>query len=192
MRTPLFALIFMIALVSPAAAQTITLGNLRLDFSDEAMRPRSDRHKQFVASYLAAVGSGKPDAIRALVHPASLACSTSPPAREYLHEIHTRDANRSIPLDARVIIVPMTGDLPMAPVLAEMTKLPVSATEIFALDYKAEERDSKGVLTRHVGGTVMRQLAPDGDRLAIVEYCLTEKGETAWRQKRDQKRDKKG
>jgi len=174
----------LIALAPSALAQSIKIGGLHLDFADESMRPRTAEQRQFVSAYREAVATGRPDAIRALVHPSSLACSASDTGREYLSEIHPRDAKRVIPADARAIVVPMTRDLPMPSIIADMAALPVRATEVFALDYKFEERDNNGVLLKSSGGTVMRTLASHEGRLTIVDYCLTEKGETAWRQKR--------
>ena len=61
MQRLVFALCAAVMMVAPAGAQTaMTVGSVRFDFADEALRPRTDMQKAFVAAYRAAVARFHP------------------------------------------------------------------------------------------------------------------------------------
>lgn len=174
MRLIAAALAMMLA--TSAMAQTVSVGGLTIDFAADAMRPRTEAHKAFVSAYLGAVASGKPDAVRALVHPASLACAASEAGRDYLALVHARDVTRRIPADARVVVMPF--DRQKFPFFwTELTALPIEPSDIFGLDFSVAEHDASGSLVKHSGTTIVRLLAPSDSRLHLLEHCLTTKGE---------------
>ena len=168
----------------PVLAQAVSIGDARFDFADEALRPKTADEKALVSAYLAAAASGKPEAVRALVHPASTACSPSGTDSDHLAELHARDAARNIPPTAKIIIVRSTEAQSLMPGVNELMTMPVQPTAYLGIDYSAEVRDEKGVLIRHRGTTILRMLAPADGRLAIVEFCLTDKGKQLYREKR--------
>lgn len=182
------ALLSTLAVAPCASAQSVTVGGVAFDFADETLRPSAPEEKAFVASYLSAVTSGSVEAVAALVHPASLACAKSDTAREFLRDIHGRDAAHSIPPSARFIVVKTAEALSLGAAVTAMTTLPIQPTAYLGIDFTQEERDEKGTLVRSKGTTVLRMLAPHADRLAIVEYCLSQQGEQRFRELRAARR----
>lgn len=161
----------------------MTTGDVRFDFSNEALRPKTDVQKRLVESYLAAIASKSPDALKALVHPASLACTTSDTGRAYQSQIHARDISRNIPSTARLIIQPFTEPLALPDRSTDFATLPITPSEILGIDYSWDQRNAKGVVVKNIGITILRLVAPHEGRLMLVDYCLTAKGEELFRQK---------
>ncbi|MEQ1648998.1 MAG: hypothetical protein ABL898_10460 [Hyphomicrobiaceae bacterium] len=168
---------------SSALAQTMSTGDARFDFSNEALRPKTEVQKLLVESYLAAIAAKSTDALLALVHPVSRACITSDTGRAYQSQVHARDISRNIPSNARLIIQPFIDPLALTDKSTEFATLPISPSEILGIDYIWDQRNEKGVVVKNIGITILRMVAPHEGRLMLVDYCLTAKGEELFRQK---------
>ncbi len=169
-------------LATSALGQPLPVGAPRMDFADPTAGPSTPPQTAFVSAYLAAVASRRPEAVRGLVHPASIACATSAAALDYLALIHTRDATRTIPHDARIVMRPF--DKVAFPYFwTELAALPIEPSDILGIDFSHEERDARGVLLSSKGTTILRLLAPHDGRLHLLEHCLTAKGEELFRAK---------
>lgn len=185
----IFAGLLLLAFGAPVLSQTassISIGDMRFDFADPALAPRDEAQKSFVDAFRKAKASRDPAIMAALVHPASRACMTSSVGKAYFDERMQRDVASMLPGDARIIFVMRDGNATAFDQLAargDLTALPVVPTEMVGIDFTREERDAKGVLTRHVGSTIVRQLARHEGRLMLVEYCLTAKGEAKFTDK---------
>lgn len=181
MRFPVIGLTCCIAAF--ALAKSMPVSATRIDFADPMLRPTSEQQKAFVSAYLAAIASRRPEAVRELVHPASLACATSDASRDYLTLLHTRDASRIIPRDARIVVMPF--DKSAFPYFwTTLAALPIEPSDILGIDVTHEERSTNGVLMNSGGSTIIRLLAPHEGRLHLLEHCLTTEGEDLFRAKR--------
>lgn len=183
------ALVAGLAVLTPAVAQTassVSIGEMTFNFADPTLAPKDEGQKSFVAAFRKAKASRDPAQMAALVHPASLACMTSPVSKAYFDERMQRDVSNSMPEDARVVFISRDTQGAAFDQLAargDLTTLPVAPTEMIGLDFSREERDAKGTVTRNVGTTIVRQLARHEGKLMLVEYCLTAKGEDMFARK---------
>ena len=176
----------LLAGAAPLAAQTFSIGEATFDFSNASLAPRDGAQKDFVAAFRKAKAAGDAAAMAALVHPASRTCMTSPTSKAYFDERMQRDASTALPDNAKIIFLERSNQTAAFDQLAgrgDLTTLPVPPSHIVAIDFTREERDAQGVLTKHVGNTIVRQLAMHDGRLMLVEYCLTPKGEEMFAKK---------
>lgn len=172
--------------VAAASAQSISIGDMRFDFGDPALAAKDAAQQAFVTAFRAAKASRDPAQMAGLVHPASRACMTSPVSKAYFDERMQRDASTALPDDAKIVFLTRDKNGAAFDQLAargDLTTLPVQPTDIIGIDYTREERDAKGVLLKHVGSTIVRQLARHDGTLMMVEYCLTAKGEEVFAMK---------
>lgn len=186
MRRVLTGLVLCCLATTTASAQSITIGDMTIDFADPALAAKDAVQTAFVAAFKAAKASRDPGQLAALVHPASRACMTSPVAKAYFDERMQRDVAAQLPDDAKFVFLSKTTNAKAFDQLAargDLTTLPVQPTEIIGIDFTREERDAKGVLLKHTGSTIVRQLARHEGKLMLVEYCLTAKGEDAFARK---------
>lgn len=186
MRLAIVILAGLFSATVATAQTTMTIGGFELNFANPALAPKTDAQRAFVAGFKAAKAARDPVAMAALVHPASRACMASPVSKTYFDERMQRDASSAIPDDAKIVFVTKETSAAAFDQLAargDLTTLPVEPTEIIGIDFTREERDAKGVLTRHVGSTLVRQLAHHEGALKLVEYCLTAKGEAMFANK---------
>ncbi len=180
------AVTWLMASAAPLGAQTFSIGDATFDFSNAGLAPRDGAQKDFVAAFRKAKVSGDPAAMAALVHPAARACMGSPVSKAYFDERMQRDASTALPDNAKIIFLERATQTAAFDQLAgrgDLTTLPVAPSHIVAMDFTREERDAQGVLVKHVGNTIIRQLAPHDGRLMLVEYCLTAKGEEMFAKK---------
>jgi len=183
LKSAVSAAIITIASQSAAIADAITIGSIRVDFSDPAQRPTTTAERSFAEAYLAAARKRDIAAMRALVHPASLACASSETNKEHLDSVLSRPFRHEIPSSARIAFASVPDAEKHVPTNGLLT-LPAAPTKIFVLDYKWLQNDGDGKVTRDVGMTVVRMLAPHADALKLVEYCLTPAGEAKYRANR--------
>ncbi|HRK17617.1 MAG TPA: hypothetical protein PK970_01560 [Hyphomicrobiaceae bacterium] len=183
LKTAVSAALITLVSQSAAVADAITIGTIRVDFSDPAQRPTTSAEKHFAEAYLAAARKRDIAAMRALVHPASLACASSDANREHLDTVLSRPFRHDIPADARLAFANVPDAEQHVPTNGLLT-LPAVPKRIFVLDYKWLQKDDDGKVTRSVGMTVVRLLAPDADTLKLAEYCLTPDGEAKYRANR--------
>lgn len=180
--------------VAAAAAQSVSIGEMRFDFGDPALAAKDAAQQAFVTAFRAAKASRDPARMAQLVHPASRACLTPPVSKAYFDERLQRDVSSALPDDAKIVFI--TRDkygaaFDQLAARGDLTSLPVQPTDLIGIDYEREERDGKGVLLKHVGNTIVRQLARHEGKLMMVEYCLTARGEEAFAKKANQARPAK-
>lgn len=164
------------------AAQSFTIGSIHVDFGDPARQPGTAAEKEFVAAYIRASRNSDLEGMRALVHPASLACASSPANTRHMNVVLSRPFRHTIPDDVKIALVPLPSAEQHIPKTDAMT-LPVAPASMFVLDYRWQERNDTGQVRRDVGITVIRLLAPDGGALKLAEYCLTPRGEAMFEAK---------
>lgn len=169
-----------------AFSQSISIGEMTFDFADPALATKDEAQKSFIAAFRAAKASRDPAQMAQLVHPASRACMTSPVSKAYFDERMQRDVTSALPDDAKIVFLTKSKNSAAFDQLAargDLTTLPVPPTDLIGIDYTREERDAKGMLLKHVGNTIVRQLARHDGKLLMVEYCLTAKGEEVFAKK---------
>lgn len=160
-----------------APAQSISVGETRIDFDDPGLQPSTDRHRAFVEAYVSAVNSGRPSAMAALVHPASIDCLATDVARAFAATRLAQDVSSPIPQTAKIVIAPYAKGFGLPAGLETFASLPVQPTGILGISYSHDVRDEKGVLVRSTGRTILRPIIEGADGTEIVMHCLTAQGE---------------
>lgn len=168
-----------------AAADSVTVGSITIDFADASLAPRTEQQKVFVAAFRAAVAAKSMDSLRALVHPASLTCNASETSQAYLSTLHERMIEQPLPPDAQIAFVPLVGREWPNP-LPGKTMLPLAPEQLFAVNIKQDVRDANGTVTRRIERTIFRPVSLHDGALRLVDYCLTQEGEAMLRDKKKQ------
>lgn len=164
-----------LATLTPAFAQTETIGSLRLEYDNESLRPKTPAQKDFVNEYAAARIAPGREAFDALTHSSYRSCPDTPEQRYFTENGRLIKKDR-IPEDAKIIFTPIEDDgaLPFAG--REFLTNPVKTTVVMAILWKQTINASGDKPMRLVVNSVVENLADDSGKLRIVRGCLTEFG----------------
>jgi hypothetical protein len=157
-----------------AAAQTadsVTVGGVTFDFAEPAPPLTADQ-QSFYRQFREAINSRNASALLALQNPAVNNC------KHAANEILLRDMRYTIPENAKVRLFPSTVDIAKEAGMGDVAYLPIAPTAMLGVSYRVATKD-------HVSLTqIMQPVRQDGDRITLVPYCLTEKGQELMNKKK--------
>lgn len=172
-----------------ASAETETIGSLRLEYDNPALRPATPAQRRLIAAYRQAMAAG-PNGVSmltALDHPASSTCANTPEQRYFDAYLKRADRLAPIPADAKVIVVPLRAGTELPFTGGTLARNPIEPGAVLAINYSKTEGGTAGQKPRIISRSIIEQIALSGGEWRIVRPCLTDTGTARTRERMDAK-----
>lgn len=158
------------AITPVAGADVIRFGNSRFDF-DAPGPALSGAQDTFFRQYKHAINSHDETALMSLQDDSIKRC------KAISRELIAQGLKDTIPDNAKVRFFAATGDVAKDMGFGDMAYLSARPTAMLGISGRtASQREIKIV-------TILRPVRQEGDRISLVPYCLTEKGQQFLEQK---------